>query len=61
MKFYFQGHAIVFYVGIISTILASILIAYGVSINGFIQPWTLLTTINILGYIMLAYIYLTEK
>lgn len=60
MKFQFLSHSILFYVGMLTTFLVTLLVAYAIHINGFAQPWVLLGGMNLLGYAMLIYIYLTE-
>lgn len=60
MKFEFLQHSILFYVGAVTTLLATILISYAIYNNGFVQPWTLLGGMNLLGYILIIYIYITE-
>jgi glycerol-3-phosphate O-acyltransferase len=60
MKFQFPGHSILVYVGTFATLLVTLLVSYAIYINGFVQPWVILGGMNLLGYIMLIYIYLTE-
>lgn len=60
MKFKFLEHSILFYIGVVTTIVATILISCAIHLNGFVQPWTLLGGMNLLGYILMIYIYITE-
>lgn len=60
MKFQFLGHSAIFYISMVATILATILISYAIHINGLVQPWTLLGGMNLLGYMLIIYIYITE-
>lgn len=60
MKFKFPEHSALFYVGIITTFLVTILIIAAIFINGVSQPWIMLAGMNLLGYALMVYIYLTE-
>lgn len=60
MKFQFLGHSVLFYISVMTTLISTILISYAIHINGFVQPWTILGGMNLLGYVLIAYIYITE-
>jgi hypothetical protein len=49
-----------FYISIASLVLASCVIGYAISNYGFVEPWPILVFINLLGYFMAIYIYITE-
>jgi hypothetical protein len=60
MKFKFISHNVLYYIGMMTTILVTVLLGFAIYINGLVEPWITLLFMNFLGYLLLLYIYISE-